>query len=112
MRKTELTVTKQGAVRVHCADVFYEAPGVALIHIDLDSKRAQVASVGFGEADDPPVIVFVADEHTLYLDEPRPRESWTWIELPEFRGWRIYGTLDVARYSCGFTLYDPRVVEQ
>ena len=95
-----LHIIEQGAVRVNCAYVHREAPGIVCIYVDLHSKRAWLSAAG----GDPPCLYLDANEHTLHVDESVPRNAMTLVELPEYAGWDVFACDGPARYTLAVVL--------
>jgi len=103
MKNVNMQIVQQGAVRVHCACIEREAPGIVCMYIDLDSKRAELlmTSSGPGEAIE---IYFIANEDTLYLDESKLRDTPTIIAFPDYKGWKIFCVEGPGRYTASLVL--------
>ena len=106
-KNVTLLVTEQGAVRVNTAYVHREAPGIVCIYVDLHSKRVEPPMV-VDSNDQAPVLYFTAGEHALHLDDSKPRDSMTIVELPEYLGWRVFACDGPARYTLSVVLVAPK----
>ena len=88
----------QGAVVVNIAHVMLAHDDVALVHVDLKSKRAAMSGT-FGSSDGAVGVSLMADENTTRLDESKDRDSFTEIEFPQFVGWNIFAVDGPSRYT-------------
>lgn len=102
----ELRIVDQGAVRVNAATIERDCGSVVLVYVDLRSKYAEFGCV-MHSSEDGPRIVLEASEHTLHLDEAKPRDAHTMIEFAEYPGWRVFATDVPSRYTMGVTLVAP-----
>ena len=105
-KEVAIRVTEQGAVRVNAAHLHRAGNGIAAVYVDLHSKRAGLAWTGNGH-DEAPSVTLEANEHTLHLDETKPRESTTTFEFPEYVGWRVFATDGPGRYTLAVCLIAP-----
>ena len=95
-----LHIIEQGAVRVSAAYVYREAPGIVCIYVDLHSKWVEVMATGSG---DSLPLICLAD-----LDETRPRNSLTILELPDYEGWELFACAGPSpRYTLAVVLVRP-----
>ena len=103
--EVQMNIT-QGAVVVNNAFVVLAHDDVALVCVDMKSKRAVLSST-FSTSGGAVGVSLMADEHTLRLDESKDRESFTDVEFPQFAGWRIFAVDGPARYTMSvvFTRY-------
>jgi hypothetical protein len=102
---TRLHVTA-GAPRVNCAVVTCRSETVALIEIDMGSKRCVVDTVG----GDPPFVGIGATRGSLHLEKCTPRHAATLVEFPDFAGWQVWSA-EASRYTVRVTLRHPGAKE-
>src|SRR3990170_4797740 len=105
LKEVALRITEQGAVRVNAAHLHRASEGIAAVYVDLHSKRAALVCTGGGDGEVPSVTL-EADEHTLHVDETKPRESLTTIEFADYVDWRVFAA-DTGRYTLAVCLIAP-----
>ena len=101
-----IRVAKQGAVRVHGAAIYREAPGIVCILIELRSKHANPPIIGDGD-NEPPCLFLAAGKDTLHLDDAHPRDSMTVVDFPRHIGWKVFACDGPARYTLSVVLVAP-----
>jgi len=52
------------------------------------------------------VLYFSAGKGSLYLDESKPRDRMTIVDLPEYAGWRVFACDGPNRYTLAVVLID------
>lgn len=106
-KTTPITIVEQGCIRIERehALVHREAAGIVCLYLDLASKNAELADANAG--DEFPRATFAAGEHTAFLDESHPKDSFTIVEFPAYPGWDVFATTGPGRYTFGIVLIAP-----
>lgn len=76
---------------------------VAAIFVDLHSKRCDVDDC------DGQIRIRAIPDISLHLDESKPIDAETIIELPEFSGWEVF-LAEISKYTLRICLVDARTV--
>jgi hypothetical protein len=97
---TEMRIDFQGAIDVNYAIVVSKGDKIALLEIDLKSKRAEI--VAHGESD-APLLTLRANDETLRLNPAYTKDDMTQISFPAFAGWEVF-CCDASRYTIRLAL--------
>lgn len=101
-----MKVTTQGAPVPNQAYEYFRGRWVRLVEIDMQSKYCEVMATGGGP--NGPSVFLIAGTDSLHLDETKPRDAYTAIEFPEYKGWDIW-TAEISRYSLRLVLTKDRL---
>lgn len=96
-----------GAVVVNDVRLVHETDGIALISVDLGSKRAKLAGISADDNGAPEFILF-ADEETLWTDPAFPDSRSTVIRLDDYRGWHVFAADGPCKYTLRICLTKER----
>jgi hypothetical protein len=82
-----MIIKDRGAPKINAAYDAVRYKDVVVLDIDLASKYCEVLATGSG-TDGLDIFIQATDE-SLHLDETKPRDAWTKLSFPEFKGWEI-----------------------
>jgi hypothetical protein len=101
-----MRITVDGAVRVNGALVERDYGDCVLVEVDLHSKYCEMGGTTSG-GNGGPSVWLMASQHSLHLDDSKPRDAMTEIEFYEHVGWSVFSAYGPARYTMMLTLISP-----